>query len=461
MTEQERTKASRGRVLCTVGPAALLLAAAVAFCVWGLVSEDQLEGDAGHAEEGRDDVASAEWLNTIDGTVSARPSADMAVEIVRGNMTGWRFAPVDVTVALDGSGDYTSVQAAVDAIPEFNNWQPDSGERHVYVSVGKEYVTLLGDDALTTVITWNANASAIAPDGQPWGTFNSCTVCVDAKYFVAVRITFQNEAPEPDYADYAGEGQQAVALRLSNDYAALYSSRFLGFQDTLCDHEGLHYFRNCYIEGTVDVINGNGTSIYEECTVHALRTPAYTFASLTAHFRSGPHERSGLVFLRCNVTGHRNATRQPAVQLGRAWGVYSRALFIYCFLDASIMPLAWDDWGDPGRRSTSFLGQYGCWGPGGVTKGQRAPWSHTLDESQSAPFISYSFIDAAKWLGPPPPGPRAHNRLPRSSKYSPSPWPIPKPPLVIPPEAEAPAHASSPSSGSQVLLGIRPERTAK
>lgn len=53
-----------------------------------------------------------------------------------------------------------------------------------------------------------------------------------------------------------------MASRISGDYAALYNCRFLGFQDTLLDEHGRHFYKDCYIEGTVDFIFGNAKSIY-------------------------------------------------------------------------------------------------------------------------------------------------------------------------------------------------------
>jgi pectinesterase len=66
------------------------------------------------------------------------------------------------------------------------------------------------------------------------------------------------QAPRP-----GAVGGQAVALRISGDKAAFYGCRFLGHQDTLYDHKGRHFFKNCYIEGTVDFVFGNGRSFYE------------------------------------------------------------------------------------------------------------------------------------------------------------------------------------------------------
>lgn len=55
----------------------------------------------------------------------------------------------------------------------------------------------------------------------------------------------------------------AVAAMIAGDKSIFYKCEFLGFQDTLWDVEGRHYFKLCTIEGAVDFIFGNGQSIYE------------------------------------------------------------------------------------------------------------------------------------------------------------------------------------------------------
>ena len=59
------------------------------------------------------------------------------------------------------------------------------------------------------------------------------------------------------------QGGQAVAFRISGDKAFFFGCGFHGAQDTLCDDAGRHYFRDCYIEGSVDFIFGNALSLYE------------------------------------------------------------------------------------------------------------------------------------------------------------------------------------------------------
>lgn len=70
----------------------------------------------------------------------------------------------------------------------------------------------------------------------------------------------QNSAPQPSEGAVR---HQAVALRVSSDLAAFYDCAFIGYQDTLYDHHGRHYFKNCFIQGNIDFIFGDGLSIYK------------------------------------------------------------------------------------------------------------------------------------------------------------------------------------------------------
>nr|GMC85815.1 pectinesterase 1-like [Ipomoea batatas] len=94
------------------------------------------------------------------------------------------------------------------------------------------------------------------------GTVASATVIVEADYFTAVNLNILNSAPRPDGKR---KGAQAVALTQSGDKAAYYNCKLYGFQDTFCDDKGRHFFKDCYIEGTVDFIFGNGKTLYLVC----------------------------------------------------------------------------------------------------------------------------------------------------------------------------------------------------
>ena len=73
-------------------------------------------------------------------------------------------------------------------------------------------------------------------------------------------LLLQNTTPVPPPG---AMGKQAVALRVSADAATFVGCNILGAQDTLYDQFGRHYYKDCYIEGSVDFIFGNALSLYE------------------------------------------------------------------------------------------------------------------------------------------------------------------------------------------------------
>ncbi|URD76092.1 pectinesterase [Musa troglodytarum] len=249
----------------------------------------------------------------------------------------------------------------------------------------RAFVTIQGEGAGKTVVQWGDTAETLGPTGQPIGTFNSATFAVNAPYFTAKNITFKNTTPVPPPG---AMGKQAVALRVSADAATFLGCDILGAQDTLYDHFGRHYYKDCYIEGSVDFIFGNALSLYEGCHVHAV---ARNYGAVTAQNRMNLLEDTGFSFVRCKVTG------SGALYLGRAWGTFSRVIFAYTYMDAIIVPRGWYNWGDPNREMTVFYGQYKCSGPGASYAG-RVSWSRELTDEEAKPFITLSFIDGSEWV---------------------------------------------------------------
>ncbi|KAL8040522.1 hypothetical protein ABFX02_10G103800 [Erythranthe guttata] len=151
---------------------------------------------------------------------------------------------------------------------------------------------------------------------------------------------------------------QGVALRISGDTSAFAGCKFLGAQDTLYDHRGRHYYEDCYIEGSVDFIFGDGRSYFKGCELHAIATGA-----VAAQNRSTSSENTGFSIVNCRVTG------SDIVYLGRAWAPFSTTLFAYTYMENNVNPEGWFDWGDPSRQSVTF-GEYQCSGPGSNTAGR-------------------------------------------------------------------------------------------
>ncbi|KAM7515475.1 hypothetical protein LguiA_005058 [Lonicera macranthoides] len=289
------------------------------------------------------------------------------------------------------TGDFTSIQDAIDSLPFINLVrvviQVHAGvyQEKVNISSLKSFITIEGEGAEKTVVQWGDTAQTIGPNGKPLGTFGSATFAVNSPYFIAKNITFKNTFPVPAPGAI---GKQAVAFRISGDNAVFLGCRFLGAQDTLYDHSGRHYYKDSYIEGSVDFIFGNALSLFEGCELHAV---AQVIGAVTAQGRSSNIEDTGFSFLKCKVTG------SGALYLGRAWGPFSRVVFAYTYMDNIIIPKGWYNWGDPNREMTVFYGQYKCSGAGASFAG-RVSWSRELTDEEAQPFLSLSFVDGSEWI---------------------------------------------------------------
>ncbi|XP_057545688.1 probable pectinesterase 53 isoform X2 [Amaranthus tricolor] len=275
------------------------------------------------------------------------------------------------------NGDFTTIQDAIDSLPPINlvrvviKIKAGIYEEKVNIPPLKSFISIIGEGAEKTIVQWGDTAKTVGPNGKPLGTFNSAT--------------FANTTPVPKTGE---QGVQAVAFRISADTAAFVGCRFLGAQDTLYDHNGRHYYKDCYIEGSVDFIFGDGLSLFEGCHVHAI---APKYGALTAQGRHSMLDDTGFSFVKCKVTG------SGALYLGRAWGPFSRVVFAYTYMDNIILPTGWYNWGDPNREMTVFYGQYKCTGPGASFSG-RVAWSRELTEEEAKPFISLSYIDGSEWV---------------------------------------------------------------
>ncbi|KAK9156232.1 hypothetical protein Sjap_003712 [Stephania japonica] len=268
----------------------------------------------------------------------------------------------------NGCCNFTTVQAAVDAVETLSQkrniiWinQGIYFEK-VMVPKTKQNITFQGQGFESTAIVYNDNANS------SHGTFYSGSVQVFSNNFIAKNISFMNVAPMPGPGVV---GAQAVAMRISGDQAAFWGCGFFGAQDTLHDDRGRHYFKECFIQGSIDFIFGNGKSLYE----------------------SFSDEDSGFSFVNCTIGG------TGRIWLGRAWRPFSRVVYAFTSMTDIIAPEGWNDLNDPTRDQSIFYGEYKCSGAG-ANATMRVPYAQILNDTQAASFLNTSFINADIWLQP-------------------------------------------------------------
>lgn len=286
-------------------------------------------------------------------------------------------------VAKDGSGDFKTVQEAIDAVPDFRNEETKifikNGiyKEKLVLSSSKNKVTMVGEDNMETILTYDDYAQKLNKYGEEIGTTGSTSFFVFGNDFTARNLTFENSA---------GPVGQAVAVRVDGDRVIFENCRFLGFQDTLYPHgrESRQYYYNCYIEGGTDFIFGWSTAVFEKCEIYSKEGGHYITAASTE--KDASH---GFVFIDCKLTGDAPA---ESVYLGRPWRDHAQTVFLNTSMGDHIKKEGWHNWSKPEAEKTAFYAEYNSSGPG-AHPGKRVPWAYQLKDEQAKEYT------AAKILG--------------------------------------------------------------
>jgi pectinesterase len=232
-----------------------------------------------------------------------------------------------LTVAKDGSGQYTTVQAAVNAVPANNPSRvviavkPGTYRELVKVPSNKPHVTIqgTGGSRKDTTIVYNNASGTPKPGGGTYGTGGSATVAVEADDFQARNLTISNDFDEK--ANQNLSGHQAVALRTAADKVFLDGIIVSGDQDTLLldtaakDRLGRVYVANSYVIGNVDFIFGRATAVVDKSVITLKKrwdgtSAGYVTAPSTAA------DRKGILIANSTVSGDVSG---GSFYLGRPW----------------------------------------------------------------------------------------------------------------------------------------------
>jgi polygalacturonase len=288
-------------------------------------------------------------------------------------------------VSVTGTGDYYSIQRAIDVAPaEGTVISVAPGTYHEVLSVDKANITIRGShpDASRTVIVADKSA------GTAGGTLNSATVNVRGANFTAENVTFANDFNRTHQQLPAGS--QALALLVTGDRAVFRNVRLLGNQDTVYAGKQRQYFTDCYIEGNVDFIFGDARAVFEGCEIHS--TP-HAIGYITAQGKNSAGQNSGFVFQRCKLTA---APGVANVWLGRPWRPYAKVVFLHTEMGPQIEAAGWREWhpGETHYMDTVSYAEFENSGPG-AHPGERDPHTHQLTPAEAALYEARRFLAGA------------------------------------------------------------------
>lgn len=268
-------------------------------------------------------------------------------------------SPYQAVVALDGSGDYTSIQDAVNAAPD-NRQEPwliflknGSYREQVIIPATKTYIHLIGQDKNKTIIHHCLNVGGKPEEGtEPAKTaywkhsvhnpssevhkLEGSVVYIKGDHFYTENISYLN-----DWGVDSQNGPQALAMSSQADCAAYNNCIFRSFQDTwMTSRTDSHrlYAKDCWIEGAVDYFYGSGDALLENCTLYNLRSGSVIVAP------SHKNVRFGYVFRNCIVDGNA-AAADGKQKLGRPWHNSPRAVYIHTTMRIPLAPEGWTNMG--------------------------------------------------------------------------------------------------------------------
>jgi pectinesterase len=302
-----------------------------------------------------------------------------------------------VTVAKDGTGNFTTVQAALNAAPAGGTAayviyiKNGKYKEKINVPANKPFLQLVGESVGGVILTYDDYSGKANPAGGTFGTANSASVTVLAADFSAFNITFENTTG-------VNPGPQALAINITGDRGAFRNCRFLGGQDTVYagGNATRQYFRNCYIDGNTDFIFGNTIAVFDRCVIYPkTRNDNGSLGYITAA-NTPAGQAYGYVFRDCVIPGNQGTTTYT---LGRPWQndaataaaakSNNKVIFLKTRLGAGIIrPEGWSTW-DTGTDVSLIT--YGEFQPRNfrgnlVNVSQRVSWSRQLAAADTAQY---------------------------------------------------------------------------
>ncbi|KAH6808669.1 hypothetical protein C2S51_026452 [Perilla frutescens var. frutescens] len=296
----------------------------------------------------------------------------------------------DVTVALDGSGQFKTIAEAINTVPlKSNNTYVILIKAGVYkeiVMVPKKAnnLVLLGEGPTKTIISGDKSFTG------GYTTFHTSTLTINAEGFMAKDIGIENTA--------GAIGHQAVAVRASGDKAVFYNVNIDGYQDTLYAHMYRQFYRDCRISGTIDFIFGNAVAVFQNCNLVVRKPMPNQGCMVTAQGRTEPGSVGATVVQNCNFTAEKDfleATPPFKAYLGRPWKEYSRTIIMQSNIEGFIAPEGWSPWMGEFGLNTLYYGEYGNRGPGSDTS-KRVGWKGI---QKMTPELAESFTAGKLYAG--------------------------------------------------------------
>lgn len=304
------------------------------------------------------------------------------------------IAQTSIIVAQDGSGNYSTIQAAVDAAPEGERTtiyvKAGIYEEQVYVGskqkASTQKISLIGEGMDKTIIS-----SGVGMSSHNTTFDNTPALSVYASDFYAEGITFRNTVGR--------SGGQALAIYVAGDRQTYYRCRFSGYQDTHRTKKNTRsFYKQCVVEGATDFIYAGGTAWFEQCTLRCVGGGYITAPEDIVAYVQGEQKRIflGFIFNDCKVQ-RADGVNAGSVYLGRCWGPNKcGSLFLNCNLGDCINAAGWQEMGGNNGKA-SYYGEYKSVNATRqlIDTSNRISWSQQLSDVDYTKVKTWALVDEA------------------------------------------------------------------
>lgn len=324
---------------------------------------------------------------------------------------GWRFTTKDappaagtakLTIAADGSGDFCTVQGAVDFIPDGNSTPTTlflkKGTYTELVAIqNKSNLTFLGEDRKGSIIQYANNNSFNHNEGASHVYHRGVFLVNKCHDITLANLTINDTTPR------GGSQAEAIIFNGANDNAhfVLTDIDLHSFQDTL-QINGQAYISNSYIEGDVDFMWGKGPCFFENCELKGLRSKAYY-----TQIRN-TDANHGYIYSHCTFDGSSDISNMFLSRIAAPAFPHSEVVLLDCTLTDAVNPVGWLLSGPKGtpqgelasKATNVHFWEYNSHTPDGkpIDASKRNPVSRQLTQDKDAETIK-NYSDPVWVLG--------------------------------------------------------------
>lgn len=352
-------------------------------------------------------------VGNYSGSVTVASTGATTVNVPVTGVTKTAFvvpAGTNAVVSKDGAGDFTTVQAAINAVPTGRTTpykiyiRKGKYEEAVIIPSNKPFIQLVGENLAETIISYDNYSGKPNPSGGTYGTSTCGTLIINAPDVMLMNLSVENSVAYGKDANAIppapGDGPQAVAVYTTSDRVVFFNCRFNGGQDTYYggNVQGTRvYFKNSYIDGNTDFLFGSSTIIFDTCIIYPrTRLDGGNGGYVTA-VNTKQVSGYGYVFRDCKITKNRGTTFYT---LGRPWQndastadaskSWNKTAFLNTTMGSSISAPGWSTWDAGTNTSYITYAEYNSKKYDGtsVDVSNRVSWSKQLSAAEAAKYYN-------------------------------------------------------------------------